>query len=471
MAFTSWQFGLFFLGILAVFYLLPVKYRHLWLLVASYTFYITWEKRLFLLLFASSLYAFLIAKKIEAAGGGQRKKWLAAGIVPILLILFVFKYFNFFSNSLYDLLAIVSVTKDRLLLDLILPVGISFYTFKIIGYLVDIYKEKQKAEQSFFQFALYASFFPQIISGPISRPDELLPQFAGGLTYQSTLFYEGVERILLGLFKKVVIANRLSSYVDTIYQNPGDYPGLAYVTATFFFAINIYCDFSGYSDMAIGFSNTLGISCRPNFDHPYFSKTNVEFWRRWHISLSSWFRDYVYIPLGGGRVSPVRKFFHVMVTFLVSGLWHGAAWTFVFWGGLHGALNTLFKDKKKHLKPFYAAGKTVVTFALVCFAWIFFKAATIAEAFSIIRQIFTNTTLTYTSVLNTVFPFTNDNTCVAYFLTVLFFIFLLFIKEWQEVYYPEKSVGRIRTVWNGVLAISILLYGVFGASSFIYANF
>ncbi len=491
----------FLVGVLAVHYCLPPGRRWIWLLFTSYCFYMSVDARMALLLAGSTLWAWFTGLKLyhlseepgrgqagesgklsrEAEGGRKRRRgWLVAGILPLLGALFLFKYLNFFITSVAELLQLAGLGGSMRPLRLVMPMGISYYTFKLLSYLVDIYRGKLPAQRHPGYLAVYTSFFPQILSGPIERADVLLSQLEKPV-YRQELFAAGLQRIALGLFKKLVIANRLSAYVDLVFGNPADYPALAAWMAAFFYALQIYCDFSGYSDLALGMSDCMGIRCRENFSLPYFSTGIREFWGRWHMSLSSWLRDYVYIPLGGSRVSRVRKNVNVMTTFLVSGLWHGDSWTFLFWGGLHGLWNMAGK-KETPKNAFVRLRKTLVTFLGVSFCWIFFRAESVSGAFFFLKRMVTGFSLSYGEILASVLPFSGDNTCAALFLTVCLCILLLFFYELGEEK-RRRGIGRQKDLawdgvrgpahpwWTALFLFVTLILGIFGNSSFLYAQF
>ena len=467
----------FLAGVLAVFYLTPRAGRQWILLAASLLFYLSADPLLLLLAAGSALWSFgtgIGTEKAETEKG--RKLWLAGAVLPVLLVLFVFKYFNFFAESVGGLLACAGLSGDAPLLRLALPLGISYYTFKMISYNADIYLGKRKAEKGAAgcgAYLTYVLFFPQIVSGPIQRPESFLAQLHEGPGYDGELFAEGLQRIVLGLFKKLVIANRLSAYVDTIFGAPEAYPGLACVLAAFFYSFQIYCDFSGYSDVAVGMGNLLGLRCEKNFDCPYFSRGIKEFWSRWHISLSGWLRDYIYIPLGGNRVPAFRRRVNVMATFLASGLWHGASWTFVIWGGIHGIWNLSARREKPEASLPRRIWQTLVTFSGVTLGWVFFRAESFGAALAFLGRAVTGFSLSYADIQNSILPFTGDNTCAAYFLTACGFLFFLFLYERGRVYgrRKEKEEGYLPVFWLAAMTLSILLFGVFGVSGFLYANF
>ena len=467
----------FLAGVLAVYYLTPRGGRQWILLAASLLFYLSADPRLLLLAAGNALWSFAAGFWMEQAETkGKKKAWLLAAVVPELLVLFVFKYFNFFADSIWSLLGIFGLSGSAPALSLALPLGISYYTFKMISYHADIYLGKRTAEKGLSgcgAYLTYVLFFPQIVSGPIERSEGFLSQLHAGPVFDAGLAGEGLQRIVLGLFKKMVIANRLGGYVDAVFAAPESYPGLACVMAAFFYSFQIYCDFSGYSDISVGMGELLGIRSRKNFDCPYFSRGIKEFWSRWHISLSSWLKDYIYIPLGGNRVSALRHGFNVMAVFLISGLWHGASWTFVIWGGIHGVWNLLSRKKKPDSCLAGRIWQTVVTFLGVTLGWVFFRAESLGAALRYLKHAAAGFSLSYLDIQNSILPFTGDNTCAAYFLTACGFLFLLFLYERGRVYGKTKDRGEtyLSVFWLALMTVSIVLFGVFGVSGFLYANF
>jgi D-alanyl-lipoteichoic acid acyltransferase DltB (MBOAT superfamily) len=398
MSFDSPQFLIFFLVAVAVHLAWPPRSRWIWLLAASYYFYAAWAPEYVILLAVSTLLAYVLAIQIgKASTQPRRKALLALGLVLELGLLALFKYLGFFLDALGALFDRVSLSQDVPAVQLLLPIGISFYTFQTVGYLVDVYRRRVEPERHLGMLALFVSFFPQLIAGPIERAGHLLPQFRVRHSLSVSALTAGLRLMLWGMFKKVVIADRLAIYVDAVYDSPADYRGLPIVLATCFFAAQIYCDFSGYSDLVLGAARVMGYDLIDNFRQPYTSSSIAEFWRRWHISLSSWFRDYLYIPLGGNRVPWWRWYANLMIVFLLSGLWHGANWTFVLWGGLFGLLYVLeiwtqeARDRLARLlhlnKPALRTGiATLVTLSLVCFAWLFFRANSISDAFLLLAN-------------------------------------------------------------------------------------
>jgi len=333
----------------------------------------------------------------------KRKKWLLISIFSNLGILFGFKYFNFFSQNIQTLFDNYNIFFEMPFFNVLLPVGISFYTFQTLSYTIDVYNNKTTAQKHLGVFAVYVSFFPQLVAGPIERSNHLLPQFFKKHDFNYLRVKAGFQKMLWGFFKKIVIADNLAILVDGVYNNVDNYSGLTLIVATIFFTFQIYCDFSGYSDIAIGTAKVMGFELRENFKRPYFSKSIREFWQRWHITLSTWFRDYVYIPLGGNRTVKWKWYYNLIITFLVSGLWHGANWTFVIWGALHGSflifaiifaqpkekINQFIKNRNIFLNKIFDVS---ITFILVAFAWIFFRSNNINDAIYVISNLNFNVT-------------------------------------------------------------------------------
>ncbi len=333
MLFNSIEFLIFFPIVSIVHFLIPHKYRWVWLLLASYYFYMSWRIEYITLIWISTLIDYFAGRQMGKTDDRKKKrKYLLLSLFANLGLLFTFKYWNFFTSSLNIVLRAMHITYEIPYLNVVLPVGISFYTFQTLSYTIDVYRGVKSTEKHLGIFALYVAFFPQLVAGPIERSTNLLPQFFEKHNIDWRRIVDGLKLMMWGMFKKVVIADRLAVFVDRVYGNPYDYTGLSHIVATIFFAFQIYCDFSGYSDIAIGSAQVLGFNLMDNFRRPYFSRSVSEFWRRWHISLSSWFRDYVYIPMGGNRVSPKRWHFNILTVFVVSGLWHGANWTFISQG-------------------------------------------------------------------------------------------------------------------------------------------
>lgn len=405
MIFNSLAFAVFLPIVFLIYWAIPEKYRYIVLLAASYYFYMSWSPKYVLLIMATTLISYFCAVFMgKTEEKGKRKRIFVAALLVSILILVFFKYFNFLSGSVIAVLNSLAIPVHPLTLKIMLPVGISFYTFQSLGYVIDVYKGKVQPEKHLGKYALFVSFFPVILSGPIERSTGLLPQLNASKTFDYNQAVYGLRQMLLGFIKKLIIADALSKYVDMIFQDVHSYFGLTFIVAAILYTFQIYCDFSGYSDIAIGVSKLLGIDLMTNFKSPYLSKSVREFWSRWHISLSTWFRDYVYIPLGGSRVSTGRRDLNVIITFLVSGLWHGANWTFVIWGGLHGLYQVIenhINGRKSAKRPEEGAltkevktpGKLsgffrgFITFGLVSFAWIFFRADSVSDAFYVVTHL------------------------------------------------------------------------------------
>ncbi len=459
-----------FAVITALYYVIPKKKRLYFLFGANVLFYLLCDYKMFAFLAAETVWTFLCGGWMGR--DKNRKGWLIAGIVPVVLALFGFKYFGFFSESINAALAVFGIGATEMTLNLLIPLGISYYSFRMIGYQVDVYKRKYIPETNFISYAVYTSFVAHIISGPIERYDRFQKSVSEGLTFRGELAQKGFMRILLGLFMKAVIANRLAGYVSAVFSSPETHPSLALWLAAFFYSVQLYCDFAGYSEIAVGFSNLLGFDTIENFRRPYLSTNIRDFWSRWHISLSSWLRDYLYIQLGGNRCSKLRRAFNVMVTFLVCGMWHGAGWNFLFWGGYHGVLNILTpREREKKHGSVYRLLSALLTFVPVMFGWIFFGSSSLSAAFAYIKQMFSGLAFDKNAIVFSIMPFTGDNTCAAFFLTVCLFILIMLIFELLEDKRKKPQKPLALSAWQVFFIVSTVLFGVFGASSFIYANF
>lgn len=399
MTFTSLTFLIFFPMVFLLHWL--GRSRH-WqntiLVLASYFFYGWWDYRFCALMLASSLIDYGIGLYLHSANSDfKRKASLTLSVVCNLGLLGFFKYCNFFAENLEKLLGELGWTVPDFISGIILPVGISFYTFQTLSYTIDIYRGKLKPTRNIFDYLAFVSFFPQLVAGPVERATNLIPQFSKPRLFDYSEAVAGCQLILWGFLKKLVVADRLASVVDAAYLNPAETPGTVLLIATVFFAFQIYCDFSAYSDIAIGTAKLFNIQLMRNFNYPYFSQSISEFWRRWHISLSTWFRDYVFIPLGGSRTSKLRTNLNLMTTFVLSGLWHGAAWQFIVWGGINGlalvgekkidSLLPAADIKSRSTNPFVAAVRIGMTFSIICLGWVFFRANHLNEALSIVYKI------------------------------------------------------------------------------------
>lgn len=411
---------------------------------------------------------------IEKSEGAKRKLYLVISLISNISILAIFKYFNFLAEVFYDISNLFSSTSSGYssILDIILPIGLSFHTFQAMSYTIEVFRRKQKAERNFLIYSLYVMFYPQLVAGPIERPQNLLHQFREKHIFDSVRFWDGMRMIIWGLFIKTVIADRLAIVVDESYNHIDQQNALNLLIATVFFAFQIYCDFAGYSSIAIGAAKVMGFTLMANFNMPYISKSIAEFWKRWHISLSTWFRDYLYIPLGGNRVKVHRWYFNLFFVFLVSGLWHGANWTFVIWGALHGfyliveillkpLMNKIFnaKNSVSNFIRFQIIAR-FFTFLAVLFAWIFFRAANVHEAFALIGKI-----IRWETQNPVYFPIQASELLFSFLLiiillTIEFSGFKLILKHnYQKAFYFFS------------LMFFIFLFGIFSDSQFIYFQF
>lgn len=403
MLFNSVEFIIFFPIVVGIYFLVPNKIKKYWLLLSSYYFYMCWNLKYILLILASTLITYfsgiLIEKSVKSGRTGWKKAIVAISLISNLLILAVFKYFNFFGSVLQAGLSLFKFQITFPRLDLLLPVGISFYTFQALSYTLDVYRG-QAAEKNPVDYALFVSFFPQLVAGPIERSSNLLPQFKKESKFDYDCFREGFFLMLWGYFLKIVIADRIALFVNTVYDGYETYTGFYLIVATLLFAVQIYCDFCGYSTIALGAALILGIRLTDNFHSPYLSATVADFWRRWHVTLGSWFKDNLYVPLGGNRKGSFRKMMNVMTVFLVSGLWHGASLSYVIWGGINGLyqvigelLSPIRQKIRNELKinvkkNIFRMAKIFVTFLLVDFSWIFFRSDNTGMAVRIIKSVF-----------------------------------------------------------------------------------
>lgn len=489
MLFNSFSFLVFFPLVTLLYYVMPKKYQWVLLWVSSYYFYMCWNPKYLLLLLVSTVITYASGLLIDKCAEKRMKKLVVFGCVGSnLIILASFKYLNWVIENINHICNILGNGKQIGTFDIILPVGISFYIFQALSYTIDVYREEIKPEKNFGKYALFVSFFPQLVAGPIERSGNLLTQLEREHYFDFTRVRHGVWLMLWGYFQKVVIADRCAILVTQVFDNYSSYRGFEIAIAAIMFAIQIYCDFGGYSDIAIGAAEVLGIDLMKNFDVPYFSTSIHEFWKRWHISLTSWFRDYVYIPLGGNRKGKLRKYANTMLVFLLSGLWHGANWTYVYWGGVHG----LYEIIGDCLKPIrnristklnidkerfsYKIAHIVGTFALVDFAWIFFRANTLSDAIGIIKQMFTEFNI-WVFFDGSLYNLGLDNKefalCIISIVILLIADYLkknIFIMGWLD---GQAFWFKLLITYS--LIFFILIFGVYGygynASEFIYFQF
>ncbi len=469
MIFNSLQFIVFFAIVVLLYFQLPHRARWKLLLAASCYFYMVFLPVYIFILGFTIVVDYFIAQKIEKSTEHIKKMLLSVSLIANLGVLFIFKYYNFFSYNLTEFLKAWGQNIHFSQLSILLPIGLSFHTFQAMGYTVEVYRGNQKAERNFGIFALYVMFFPQLVAGPIERPQNLLPQFRTLKIYDFEKLKSGLLLLTFGLFKKVVIADRLAVMVDFGYSNVENLSGASLLLAVFFYAFQIYCDFSGYSDIAVGSARILGFELMENFRAPYFSQSIAEFWRRWHISLSTWFRDYLYVPLGGNQITTARRNANIFIVFLLSGFWHGANWTFLVWGGLHGFFYIFEKITQKifqrlnftnHKSVFLKYFKIICTFCLVTFAWIFFRAENLHQALEIIKKIVAVGTYSGVSL--------QLQTNEIYF--SLFLVAFLLLKEKYLPYFFTKNTAAFWLQWIGLL-LACYLFGVFNQKQFIYFQF
>ena len=479
MLFNSLEFGFFLVVSFFLYWFVfnrNVKQRNFFLLLISYVFYGWWDWRFLSLLIFSSAIDYFIAFKIDKAlSVSLKKKYLIISLVTNLGLLGVFKYFNFFAESFVHVLQAFGFQADVVTLNVILPVGISFYTFQTMSYTIDVYRGKLKPAEDWIQFFTYVTFFPQLVAGPIERATHLLPQFSRLQTFSTDLAASGMRLMLWGYFKKSVVADHCAQQVNAIFGSHTSANSLVLLMGVVYFAFQIYGDFSGYSDIARGVSRLFGIDLMVNFKTPYFARDIAEFWRRWHISLTTWFRDYVYIPMGGSQKGIRKGILNIFIIFLLSGLWHGANWTFVIWGLINALLfipllitgsnrNHLNNVASGRLLPsFKELFQMALTFSLVCLTWIFFRAANITQAWSYLSSIFTNTNL----------PIDRESfdkiTLGSLFIMVLF-DWLSRENGFEGFLFSMSNAWRRRLVYT-IIFLCIFLFGVFDKDSFIYFQF
>ena len=485
MTFNSWEFLIFYPIVALLYYLLPKKLVWPMLLISSYYFYMFYQPDLIYLIFGTTLISWIASHIItKSEKKSIRKLWLALTLIVCLGVLFFYKYFNFLAGSVVSLAEMFGAAPSPVALNLILPVGISFYTFQTLSYVIDVYRGNVQPEKNFFFYALFVSFFPQLVAGPIERPDNLIPQLRERHPWRSENAVKGAKHMLVGFFKKIVVADGISIYVDAVYNNTENASTFAVILATMLFAVQIYCDFSGYTDIAIGCARIMGIRLMQNFNHPYMATSIKEFWSRWHISLSSWFKDYLYFPLGGSRCALPRALMNLMIVFLVSGLWHGAAWTYVIWGGIHGVYQIVgrltakkrsaFLSKRglSENMPLIAWIRRVNVFLLVCFAWMFFRANSTADAFYLVGKLFTGWNVGIGDALSDM-----GLTPIA-ILTVIASIFTLIIID-HLLTYDDAPDGSHALVQNGAFIYYVWMILFFWGlllsknltSTFIYFQF
>lgn len=469
MLFNSLPFLVFFPLVCAAYWLLPCRWRNIMLLMASYYFYMNWEPVYALLIMFTTVSTWWCALMMQRSDK-HRGTFLTASLIINLMILFIYKYLGFVTESVFHILRVAGLRVEMPHFELLLPVGISFYTFQAIGYTIDVYRRTIKAERDLATYALFVSFFPQLVAGPIERAKNLLAQFHERHVFNGDKVIDGIKLMTWGYFMKLCVAENVAPYVNAVYNNLPNHTGTSVLLATIFFTFQIFCDFGGYSLIAIGAAKCMGFSLMQNFNHPYLSRSVKDFWRRWHISLSSWFTEYVYIPLGGNRHGGLKHVRNLFATMLISGVWHGAGWTFILWGGLHGLFLVVHTIKTKYIKAL--AGKKLLppvvniffTFILVMLGWIFFRANTIEDAFLAINKIVCQPGQLY-----------NGEGKPTIMLNILLITILMFKEIKDEYGWPIHLVHSekryISIISMALLIIVIMLCAQFEGGQFIYFQF
>ena len=466
MLFNSISFLLFFPIVSILYWGMPNKYRNIFLLLASYFFYMSWEPTYAILIIFTSLSTWACAIFTNLTEK-YKKIIITICLLINLLILFLFKYYNFATDIIASIISPSGYRINIPYSHYLLPVGISFYTFQCIGYIIDVYRKDIEAEKNFVNYAVFVSFFPQLVAGPIERAKNLLPQFHTKHRFNGDTFIDGLKMMIWGYFMKLCIAGNVAPYVDAVYNNVPNHNGSSFLLASIFFSFQIFCDFGGYSLIAIGTAKCLGFTLMQNFNHPYLSLSVKEFWRRWHISLSSWFADYVYKPLGGSRCSTIKHNRNLLLTMLISGLWHGANWTFVLWGGLHGMfliVNSAYSKFVKHKSLSPKIIRIMTTYFFIVFAWIFFRANNVQDVFTIISKITTEQG----------HLFLGDG--IPSLVLPILMICILLIKEIKDEYQFRISLMHHKNPWISIPASAlviaiILLCAEFNSGQFIYFQF
>ena len=494
MLFNSFSFLIFFPIVVLLYCIIPKKVRYIWLLVASYYFYMSWNAKYAILIAISTVITWLSGLLIaKVRSNGWKRTIVAISVISNLGILFFFKYFEFAVTSINMILSKLNIQVIDKKFDIILPVAISFYTFQALSYTIDVYRGEVEKEKNLLKYALFVSFFPQLVAGPIERSKNLVSQIQKMETikiWDLDRIANGLIMMAWGLFQKMVIADRLAILVNQVFDHSYFYGTVELILAAIGFAIQIYCDFSGYSTIAIGAAKVMGFDLMENFNTPYFATSIGDFWHRWHISLSTWFRDYLYIPLGGNRCSKARKYFNVMITFLASGLWHGASWTYVIWGALHGCYQVTGEItkpiRKKILQIFkvdtsvfsYELGQILITFILTTFAWIFFRAETLQDAISYIKLMFTNWNPWVLFDKSLYLLGLDEIEMHILIISIMILIVVDLLKRIKNINISDFLIHQnlwFRWVIVMMLILSIFVYGIYGikfdSSKFIYFDF
>jgi len=479
MLFNSLGFCAFFIVVTTLYYALPWSGRWKMLLVASCYFYMSFVPAYILILLVTILIDYTLGILIADAEGHRRKVYLVVSILSTCAVLFVFKYYNFFMKTSTDIGHLLGFQPNLPLSHFILPIGLSFHTFQSLSYVIEVYRGNQKPERHFGIYSLYVMFYPQLVAGPIERPQNLLHQFYEHHHFSIENVMRGLSLMAWGYFQKMVIADRAAVYVNKAYGSWQTATGLELLIGTVLFAVQIYADFAGYSSIAIGAARVMGFELMTNFNHPYFSKSISEYWRRWHISLSTWFKDYLYYPLFGDHVTIPRHFMSLLITFTVSGLWHGANWTFVVWGFYNGALLVAEGWIGKWWRKGWAwtAARRLVTLTLILIGFIFFRARTIPQALGIMGRIISSTSLAKSSVQAAILLATGDSSSLALMAATVMLIAIMFgleaMQEGRRWIFKDHIAKSVRWQATAVVLLfqAIMLFGSLRASSFIYFQF
>lgn len=498
MLFNSVEFLLFFPAVCLLYFVIPHRFRYLFMLACSYFFYMCWNPEYALLLLTSTAITYISGLLLASADhienekrhARRKKMYVALSFASNLLILFFFKYYGFAASTVAKVFGKLGVTVSMPVFDVILPVGISFYTFQALSYTMDVYRGEVRAERNFFKYALFVSFFPQLVAGPIERSKNLLHQINEKHPFDADRVRSGLMLMIYGYFQKVVLSEYLGVVVDSVYNTYTERTGFQLVVATVFFALQIYCDFGSYSNIAIGAARIMGFRLMENFNTPYFAVSVADFWRRWHISLSTWFRDYLYIPLGGNRKGKFRKWCNLMIVFLVSGLWHGASWHFVAWGGINGVYQVVgewLKPVREKIMNLFHVDRTVfshklsrilTTFVLVDISWVFFRAGSLRSAFDILKRmagIGVDYWFTWTDNLEAMGLTMETRNLLAVCLLILFVVDLCKYNGIRLGAWLAKQGLWFRWLVYTVAIFGVLIFGMYGpgydASAFIYFQF
>lgn len=486
MLFNSFAFLLFFPAVTLLYFLLPFRIRWALLLGASCLFYMFFKPEYILILFATIFIDYFAGIGIERTRHKKNKLYLLIiSLIANIGVLAVFKYYNFLNDNVTGLLSWFGASNPIPYLDILLPIGLSFHTFQAMSYTIEVYRGNQQAEKHFGIYALYVMFYPQLVAGPIERPQNILHQFRIKHPFTYNDATEGLKLMAWGFFKKLVIADRLALMVNPVYEHPHDYKGLSLILASFFFSIQIYCDFSGYSDIALGTARFMGFRLMENFNLPYYSQSISEFWKRWHVSLSTWFKDYLYIPLGGNRKGMRRTMLNLMVVFMVSGIWHGANWTFIFWGALHGFFligGMAMAGVSKAFTSFGArAIKWLVVMCLVTVAWVFFRAPDFATAHYIISNYFTGLPEQVSELLardadfnSILYMHQGQDIFIVAVAAILFMEFVQYFKfkKADNQYFFQDKPLPVRWAFYCILLLFTISFGLFHSNAeFIYFQF